>query len=237
MNVLTIIVIIIFAISILRGYRRGFIKSLASLASVILSIVLVHFASPYVTDFLRDNTPVYGYIVEKCEKAFQDFIAGQSGTDSAAPLRQDDVIDRMTLPTVLKDLLKENNTPEYYTELAARTFTEYIPRYMANLILTIISFVATWILVIAVIWIAVAVLNLMAELPVIHGINQVLGIFLGFVQGLLFVWVGFLFITVFGHTDTGRQLMAMISQSPLLETLYNSNIILDLLTDILGNFM
>ena len=71
MNLLTIIVLIIFAISVLHGYRRGFIKSLASLVSIVLSIVLVNIATPYVTDFLKTQTPVYDYILEKCENTFR----------------------------------------------------------------------------------------------------------------------------------------------------------------------
>lgn len=236
MNVLTVIVIVIFAISLLRGYQKGFIKSFASLASVILSIVLVNFATPYVTGFLKDRTPVYHYIVDKCEEAFPVSQPGASAQRESGSFLEEEVIDNLPVPEILKKLLKENNTPEYYKELAVRTFSEYVPSFMANLILSIISFVATWILVITLIWLVIMTLDFVANLPVIRGINQVLGLGLGFLQGLIIVWIGFLIITVFSHTDAGRQLMSMISESPILETLYNTNVLLDFLTSLLGNF-
>lgn len=264
MNLLTIIVIIIFAIFLLRGYRKGFIKSLASMASIIVSLVLVHFATPYVTDFLKTQTPVYDYILKKCQNTFDmtdstdtnDASArsekdadGQAAQQGGAPsptgtasgnigtALQEQVIENLPIPAALKTLLKENNTPQRYTELAVKTFSEYVPGYMANLILSILSFVATWLLVISFMWLAVMMLDVISGLPVIHGINQILGLVLGFAQGLVVVWIGFLIITVFSNTDAGRQLMAMIAESPVLETLYDSNILLNLLTDLLANFM
>lgn len=279
MNLLTVIVILIFAIFALRGYQKGFVKSLASMISIVLSIVLVNFATPYVTDFLRTQTPVYEYIVDKCEKAFpvqdaQETPAGQSGrqaqdaqnggqdgdsgqdaqnggqagdsgkdaqrqTQSAGDddLQQAKVIDSLPLPGILKNLLKENNTPQYYAELAANTFADYVPRYMANLILSIISFVTSWLLVISFIGLAVMTLDVITELPVVHGLNQLLGIALGLLQGLVVVWIAFLIVTLFMNTDTGKQLMAMIAESPFLNALYENNILLDFLTNLLGNLV
>lgn len=266
MNLLTVIVILIFAIFALRGYQKGFVKSLASMISIVLSIVLVNFATPYVTDFLRTQTPVYEYIVDKCEKAFpvqdaQETPAGQSGrqaqdaqnggqdgdsgqdaqrqTQSAGDddLQQAKVIDSLPLPGILKNLLKENNTPQYYAELAANTFADYVPRYMANLILSIISFVASWLLVISFIGLAVMTLDVITELPVVHGLNQLLGIALGLLQGLVVVWIAFLIVTLFMNTDAGKQLMAMIAESPFLNALYENNILLDFLTNLLGNLV
>lgn len=256
MNLLTIIIILIFAIATLRGYRRGFIKSLASMASVILSIVLVNLCMPYVTDFLKTKTPVYEYITERMESAFavQDTEDGQNRQDggygdpegqyaadngnAAAGLtdsgRQKQIIDGLPIPQALKNLLVENNTPQFYAQLAANTFAEYVPRYLANLTLAIVSFVVTWILVIAVTFLAVRALDLVAELPGIHGLNRVLGLMLGFLQGLIIVWVLFLLITLFIDTQAGKQLMAMIAESPFLDTLYKENILLDFLTNLLG---
>lgn len=236
MNVLTAIVILIFVIAGLRGYQKGFVKSLASLVSVLLSFVLVNLVNPYVTDFLKEHTPAFTYIEDKCADAFSVAMTGSAATEAGASLLQDEAIDSLPLPETLKNMLRQSNTSEYYAKQAVRSFSEYVPKFMANLILTIISFVITWILVIVFLWLAVKALDLMAHLPVIKGINQALGIFVGVFQGLVIVWLVFMVITVFSHTDTGRQLMAMISENPFLETLYNTNILLNFLTGFLGSF-
>lgn len=240
MNLLTVIVIILFALFALRGYRRGFVKSLASMISLILSIVLVNFATPYVTDFLKTQTPVYDYILKKCEDMFsvQDIGAGKTDgsardltgeTGGAEKTLQEQIINGLPIPRVLRNLLKNNNTPEYYKQLAVSSFSEYVPKYMAGLVLSICSFVATFLLVISFIWLAVMTLDMIANLPIIHGINQMLGLALGFFQGLIIVWLVFLIITIFGHTDAGKQLMDMITESPILSGLYDWNILLDIL--------
>lgn len=279
MNLLTIIVIIIFAVSILHGYRKGFIKSLASMVSIILSIVLVNMATPYVTEFLKTQTPVYDYILEKCKETFDMTAAGaksgtsgktrtesgtsgktepesgakagtgnlgaagkeqaaeetKSGTDTSGQSGdtawQEEWINNLKIPQALQNLLKENNTPECYREIAAESFSEYVPKYMAGLILSLVSFVVTWILVISFIWLAVMTLDVIASLPVLRGINQVLGLALGFFQGLIIVWIAFLIITIFSSSDIGKQLMKMISESPVLSRLYDTNLLLDFLQD------
>ena len=54
----------------IRGYRRGLIKSLASVISLAASVVLVSFVTPYVSQFLQEQTPVYTYVMEKCQESF-----------------------------------------------------------------------------------------------------------------------------------------------------------------------
>ena len=157
--------------------------------------------------------------------------SGQSG-DTAW---QEAWINNLKIPQTLQNLLKENNTPEYYAKLAAESFADYVPKYMAGLILNLISFVATWILVISFIWLAVMTLDVIASLPVLRGVNQILGLALGFFQGLIIVWVAFLIITIFSNTDIGKQLMTMIGESPVLSALYESNLLLEFLQDTVKN--
>ena len=100
---------------------------------------------------------------------------------------------------------------------------------MASLILNILTFVITLLLVNLLLRMTVLTLDNLSRLPVLHPINQTLGLILGAGQGLLIVWVAFLVITVFGNTDTGQKLLMMIHQSVVLEWLYNMNIFLEYL--------
>lgn len=100
---------------------------------------------------------------------------------------------------------------------------------MANLIMNIIAFVLTWVIVASFIWLAVMTLDVIANLPVIHGINQVLGLLLGFMQALAIVWITFLVITIFSSTAIGKLLMEMIEKSVILDKLYDLNVFLNFL--------
>lgn len=216
----------------IRGYRKGFIRSLASIISLAASVVLVSFVTPYVSEFLQTQTPIYVYVNKRCQDTFtlksentaKSLMAEQPGSE-----QQEQIIDTLPVPGLLKNMLKSNNTTKTYQELAVKSFNEYVPKFMASLIMNIISFVLTWILVASFIWLAVMTLDGIANLPIIHGVNQLLGLALGFVQGLVIVWIVFLAITVFSNTQVGADLLKMISESPVLRGLYDANIFLQFL--------
>ena len=255
MNILTGIVIVIFLLFMIRGYRRGLIKSLASVISLVASLALVSFVTPYVSQFLQEQTPVYTYVMERCQESFtvtlneadektaeseteegnislkkgndNDTVGNVAGTISSQ--LQKNAIEELPLPSVLKNLLIRNNTEKIYKDLAVNSFNDYVPKFMANLIMNIISFVVTWLIVASFIWLAVMTLDVIANLPIIHGINQMLGLVLGAGQALVIVWIAFLAITVFARTAIGKQLMEIIEKNVLLNQLYNGNVFLKLL--------
>ena len=67
MNILTIVVLAVFLLSAVNGLRKGLVKKLAGIVALLISSLLVSIALPYVTDFLKTQTPVYEYIVKQCE--------------------------------------------------------------------------------------------------------------------------------------------------------------------------
>ena len=257
MNILTGIVVIILLLFMIRGYRRGLIKSLASVISLVASVALVSFVTPYVSQFLQEQTPVYTYVMEKCQESFTVSLEEEESTQKkeevtegtislsteketeSDPVKQitgelnsqmqKKAIEELQIPDMLKNLLLNNNTEKTYKELAVNSFNDYVPKYMANLIMNIISFVVTWLIVVSFIWLAVMTLDVIANLPVIHGINQLLGLLLGAMQGLVIVWIGFLVITIFGSTPAGKQLLEMIEKSALLNQIYDINVFLNIL--------
>ena len=98
-NWLLIIVGVIFLISIVAGYVRGLLKIGISLLATVLSIVLVMFLAPYVSDALIKWTPADEMIEEKCMEMFMPQISADtlknadlSGT-SLGELNQDQLAD------------------------------------------------------------------------------------------------------------------------------------------------
>ena len=69
-NWLLIIVATIFIICIVVGYIRGFLKFGISLLSTVLTLVIVAFLSPYVSDALAKYTPVDDFIETRIVEAF-----------------------------------------------------------------------------------------------------------------------------------------------------------------------
>lgn len=287
MNLFTIIVLLVLLFFILNGYRRGFIKTFVSMVSIVVAIVLVSIATPYVTQFLKTQTPLYNIIVTKCEETFgmdailesisdkdnskssndkssdskngdnksndsnsndnnndnkdqgiseeslKDITDSISGLSDGAMsmLDQAQIIENLKLPKALQEMLEKNNNKNGYEKLEIKSFEQFIPNYMATLILNMISFIVTLLLVISFLWITIMTLDIITRLPVLHGINRILGLGLGLAQGLIVVWFAFLIITVFSNADIGKQLMLSIHDSKILSFLYDQNIFLKLLSD------
>lgn len=84
MNILEIIIIIMTVLFAATGYYIGFVRKLASLLSLVISIILVSVCLPYVTNFLKNSTPVYDMIVKQCQEVVESQVAGVLDSGSAA---------------------------------------------------------------------------------------------------------------------------------------------------------
>ncbi|MCD7737007.1 MAG: CvpA family protein [Lachnospiraceae bacterium] len=139
MNLLEIIIIAAVCLMAISGFRKGFVKKLASMLSLVLSVVLVSAVLPYVTDFIRESTPVYDYIVEQCEQA----IAGQvsslwatSGTEDGSASLEDLTRDEV------KSLMQQygyGDAASVIDSLSDEEFEAYKEQYLEQYISEIFS--------------------------------------------------------------------------------------------------
>lgn len=229
MNVFTIIVLLILAAFALNGWKRGFVRVFTHMFFFLASAALVYLATPYISGFLKEYTPVYDMVQESCREAL-----GEPAAQEESRLEQKKFIEGMGLPEILEKQLVNGNNGDSYQGMDITGFSDYLSGYMAGLILNIVTFVVTLVVVHLILRMTILTLDNLSKLPVLHSINQTLGMVLGIGQGLLVVWVAFLVITAFGNTEAGQRLMEMIHESPILECLYNMNIFLEYLLEMVG---
>ena len=53
MNWLLIIIVLLLALCVVNGYRKGFLRMMYSMVSWVIMFVLVTWATPYINTFLR----------------------------------------------------------------------------------------------------------------------------------------------------------------------------------------
>ncbi len=143
---------------------------------------------------------------------------------------QTNLIKKAGLPKFLEDRLIEDNNDETYKELGVTKFQEYIGAYVTKIVMTIISFLITLILAGIIMKIIVYALAIMEELPVIHGVNRLVGGLFGIVFGLIIVWIVFLVLTLMYDSEIGQMCFKWIQESWILQILYNTNPILKWIT-------
>jgi uncharacterized membrane protein required for colicin V production len=298
MNLLEIIIVVLTVGLAVLGYRRGFVRKIASMFSLVLSIVLVSVFLPYMTDFLKNNTPVYEYIVKQCREVMAEQVTGAltSGTGSAAEEYQNmsreqikslmeqngydstivdslsdaqleqykeqyisqyvqqyldsssqstqlsrseqvEVIDNLPLPESVRDLIIDYNNEEGYAGLGVTNFSDYIISFIATLILNVLSFLAAVIVVQVFLRILIAALGILSHIPLIGGLNRLLGLFLGLLQALFLLWIFFLVLSMISTTEAGLQLMSMVQSSSFLGYLYDSNLFLQIIANAAALFV
>lgn len=218
---LGIAVLALIAAACIMGFRKGFVKEIVSVFFMLISFLLVWAVNPYVNTFVKEYTPVYDTIQDKCQTLVSEQIGNKKTLDKE---EQNQVMENMELPDLLKNALVENNTAETYRYLAVSTFTEYISDSLAVMAVNGISFLISFVLSAAVIKLLGFILNVLTKLPVINGINKIAGAAVGGIKCIMFIWIAFLVLTLLCNTTLGQQGMALIQQDAFLNFLYSQNV-------------
>lgn len=218
---LGIAVLALIAAACIMGFQKGFVKEIVSVFFMLISFLLVWVVNPYVNTFVKEYTPVYDTIQDKCQTLVSEQIGNKKTLDKE---EQNQVMENMELPDLLKNALVENNTAETYRYLAVSTFTEYISDSLAVMAVNGISFLISFVLSAAVIKLLGFILNVLTKLPVINGINKIAGAAVGGIKCIIFIWIAFLVLTLLCNTTLGQQGMALIQQDAFLNFLYSQNV-------------
>lgn len=135
------------------------------------------------------------------------------------------MIENMELPENLKTLLIENNNTEVYELLNVSGFHDYVGAYLANMIINAMSYLIAFLVVFTLLRVVLMALDVVTMLPLLHGINKLAGIVLGLMEGVVFVWIAFLLVTVLCNGSLGQRFFELIRENQFLLFLYNQNVI------------
>ena len=84
MNWLLIIIVLLLALCVVNGYRKGFLRMMYSMVSWVIMFALVTWATPYINTFLRNNTSIYQTIATYCEQQIREKTEKQIDQETAA---------------------------------------------------------------------------------------------------------------------------------------------------------
>lgn len=207
---------------VLYGHYRGFIRLAVSLVSLAAALLVVWAVMPYATDWIKNNTGLY-----ESMKAGIEQTAGFTQLEGEPDEPSDEglAIEGLELPEQIKRLLSENKTAEDYGSLGAEALQDYVGSYLADIMLRILVFVVLFLAIFILLRVLVFWLDLIAKLPILSGLNQIAGAVLGGLEGLVFVWIGCMILTLASGTGLGGQIMSQVDISPWLSWLYENNLL------------
>lgn len=219
------ILLVMVVLFMLQGFRKGLIRTAVSMVSFVIVMLVTAWLNPYVGDFIRERTNWEENIKEKCSTFLADYLEEQveiSAGDQAM------VIEELPLPQSMKEKLAENNNSEIYRRMAVESFADYLSGSIAYSIINGIGFLISFLVTIVIIKMILYAVDILTELPVIGGMNRLGGLALGAAQGILWIWILFLVVTLLCNTKIGGYLMGLIHEDPILLALYDKNLLMEI---------
>ncbi|MGN0371731.1 MAG: CvpA family protein [Enterocloster sp.] len=207
----------------LYGHYRGFLRQCISVAALALTIIVVKFATPYMTEYISENPAVREYAAQIILETAGWEAPGPK--EEKLPAAQRMSIEQMKLPQTIKDILLENNNSEIYELLGVERFAEYVSTYLADMLIHGVVSALMFLACFAVVHLVIRWLNIISRLPILYGLNQIAGALLGLAYGLLLLWVAAFVLGLFAATPTGQMLETQIYSSKWLTFLYRYNLI------------
>lgn len=226
MNILLVVVAVFLVLNSWIGMKRGLIKTIFSMFSFIVTILLAALISPIVSKTLQENENVTAYFSNKVNDMLPFEEVASKTELEAKKGKQTEFLKNLPLPEEIIKSLEENNSVDYYITLGVNTFEDYLCHYITNVIINAIAFIVTFLALFILLKALCISLDLVSRLPVLNQINHLLGLAAGFAYAMLIVWLGCILLTAFGSTELGSSLMKMVSESSFLSFIYNHNLFL-----------
>ncbi len=204
MNWLLIVVICIIAWNAVRGYTRGLLRIVYSLAACILMLTASSMAAPYVRDNILSQTGIESVIYSNIEK--QIAVQGQKATGD---------FDMANI------LLQQSGA---YDSISTQ---------LTNAIMTGLSFFIVIFLLGIVEYFVRRLIRKIERVPVISTVNRVAGFGVGFIKGIVIVWLLLALISLLVTSEAGQAMTVYINDSLMLKYLYENNPVIKLIENIL----
>lgn len=157
-------------------------------------------------------------------------MADQLGAYEMTTLEQASIIESVDLPQILKDKLTENNNDSIYSELGVDNFVDYVCHYVGHVFMRMIIFVLLFVLI--TIFLRVIILSMEKirfSMPLLRGIDSILGGFTGVGVALVMVWVFFVIMTLCCTQNWGQMCFEYLNDSKFLTMLYEKDNLINLL--------
>lgn len=234
MNALTVILLIYILLEALLGCKRGFFRSVLSLAVLVITMIFACKLSPQVANYLSKETKLQQTIAERIEGYMEknENEEDSLGTDTTSRSEQKEFLENAGFPSYLSEVLRDNNNIDFFDALKVDSFYPYIAAYLATVIINILSYFITFLVVWTILHMLSGILKGIGELPVLRLLNRIGGMLFGIGKALLVISLFLLLVTMLSSTDFGRLVVAQMEESPLLSAFYEHNPLIFFITDI-----
>lgn len=230
MNLMLLACAAILLLCGLIGYKRGLIKSAVSAMGIVGAILIANLINPYVKTVLCEHTQVREAVRQKVEENLNTNF--EHKMDSV--YEKEDYLEQTDLPEIVKNYIR-SNADINKKQIDLSDYINSVTDYLTDVVMNGISYVATATVLLLIVIIALALSEILSGVPIVGGLDKAGGLIFGLVQAFVIIWLLMLVVTFMSAFDWGAQMMDMIQKSDVLSSLYNKNIFLKIVIDILGD--
>lgn len=220
--IIDIIVVGLILLAAVVGYKKGLINMITTLLSNVCALVLSIIIYPVIYNVLK-LTPIYIRVQEwvKEKVGVVDFGAGLQTQGKA-------IINNLDwLPEFMSEALVQNNNTEVYKVLGVNNITDYISVSISNVIMALLAILVTWLVLNVILAGGFKMLGkVVASVPIISNVNQLGGLVVGGIKGLLLISIIGLIIPLIMTMPGCEVITQYIEESYLTKWLYENNLIL-----------
>lgn len=216
--VVDLIIILIFALCIFNGYRKGLVKSLLKLLTSVLAIIIAIVVHTPLVDFVINNTTIDDNIQLSIEN-----IVNQNNNKTDKEIVSED----SSMPKPIVNYLN-SNLKDSVEEQKQQAITE-LSRNTAIIIVNIGCILIIYILAKIILKIFTIFIDIFAKIPVIKQFNELGGIIYGIIEALIIILIVLTLISVITPLLGSYEISNIIQESYIGKFLYNSNIFLNLI--------
>lgn len=185
--VIDILLIVVFALLVFRGWWRGFLKSVLSLGRLILSLIITIACGPAFSAWVDAkfvNPPVF-------DAVFKKFSAIAAEVTSTAGGGVEALVEK--IPESFRGYLDlETVDPSAEVQTLVNEWSHTVADGISKVIATVIGYIVLFLLAFLVLTVVIWIVGKIAKLPAIKTADKLLGLVVGVISGVVAV----LFISV-----------------------------------------
>ncbi|MBO5179234.1 MAG: CvpA family protein [Clostridia bacterium] len=234
-NISDLVVILIIALAAFLGYKKGFVKTSFRIASFIIAIILSMILYKPVASYIKENTGISNWIVstitkeERIEDDDEIYVPDEIVSDTENLLfKEENEDDKKSIEDILATL-PENMKDYIDTDETINNAKEQIAMKIAETIINIMSMIGIYLIAKLILMIVCFILDGIMQIPVLKQINEVAGLALGVILGIIQVYTILAVITFSSSIIEMQGLVTYIKSSLIASALFEYNLLIALI--------
>lgn len=231
--IVDIIIILIMALCIFIGYKRGLIKVAVNILGFFLAIIISLTLYNPVSNFIINNTKikdnikesirgtVENYVLDEEQKNEETEIEKEEGEGEGEEKNESKIISNYIDNFVKEEKQKLENTKKEVVDNVSET--------VAINIIKVGSAIIVFILAKLILLVIKIFADAIGELPLIKQFNEAGGLIYGILQGLLIIYIVLAIISLIAPSLNDSMVIDAINDSLIGKYMYDNNIILKIL--------